>query len=1378
MDKRRNIVGSERVNTVDPAAIKMLPIAKRDNMETMWDRAESAQPQCGFGESGLCCRICLQGPCRINPFGKEPQRGICGAKDYTIVARNLIRMMAGGCAAHSDHGRHLAYALKGVGEGKAPDYRVKDEAKLRALATKLGVDSGKSINELAVAVANTALEDFSRQDDEMCNWLKMMLPEKRLKLLDRNDVIATNIDKGITEVMHRTHMGCDADPVPLMFGGIKCSLGDVAGENISSNISDVLFGVPQMVVSKANLGALKEECVNICVHGHNPILSEVICDAADELQGEAIAAGAEGINIVGICCTANELLMRRGIPIITNFASQELAIMTGVVDAMVIDYQCIAPSVGFWTQCFHTKLISTMPITRIPGDTHIEFNEGAAREGAKEIVRVAIEAYRNRDPSKISIPAITSEVVAGFSLEYIKTLLSKFNEKEPLQYLADKIRSGEIQGIALIAGCNNPAKAQHDLCHLTIAKELVKNNILTLVTGCAAQSLAKHGLLTPEAVDEFAGESLKTFLKEVGQKTIGGSLPLILHMGSCVDNSRVENFISELAQVMRVDIQDLPIVASAPEAMSEKAVTIGTWCVATGWPTHVGVYPFIKGSPLADEIAQATAKDVYGGHFIFEPDPTVAAQKLVNVVEYRRWKLNAHSELEAPVTYWNGSMAGEKTPVLSQEALYKKAIEGAIIATGYADHLLSKAIREYGSNKEIGYPNTGYYLPCITAWTGEQVTKLGQLPRLLGEVRGKIREEYTFDNAVASGEATMVAAEIVEVLKYIDNHDPYVDTPYTGFVGDEVLRKLGISFVDDTIPGVLVLVGKAKDPKLLAKIIRDCQSKGMLIIPTFDTIQQIKEAGIEIGEHKGLDRLLFCVGEFTQTIHSLSFAIRAALTFGNIKPGDRAGLYNYLEKRPKVVVVQLGPIDDIKAAIEFAVMFNGSPTITDQDVEEIPGKYEVEKDYNQIVAHAIEIRNMKVRVGEVSLPVAYGLAFEGETVRKPQTYVECGGPTKTKVFELVKIRDVDEVKDGQITLIGKDVDEMEEGSASALGILVEVYGKNMKKEFEPVVERRIHQFINYAEGAWHTGQRNLLWVRLSKSSVASGLRFKHFGDILYNKMKEELGGIISRIQVTIITDEKAVEEHIPEAMECYAERDRRIAGLTDESVDEFYACTLCQSFAPSHVCIISPERLGLCGALNWLDAAAGYSIDPNGPNKPVKKGDAVDEMKGQWPNVNNAVRELTHGHIERMNQYTMMENPQTSCGCFECIVAISSDLQGVIIVNREYIGMTPIGMKFSTLAGSVGGGNQTPGFIGVGRQFITSKKFIRADGGLARVVWMPKELKEALRDDLEKRAKEMGLPDLVDKIADETITTDAGELMEYMAKVNHPALAMPPMGMF
>ncbi|MGZ8880011.1 MAG: CO dehydrogenase/CO-methylating acetyl-CoA synthase complex subunit beta [Halobacteriota archaeon] len=472
----------------------------------------------------------------------------------------------------------------------------------------------------------------------------------------------------------------------------------------------------------------------------------------------------------------------------------------------------------------------------------------------------------------------------------------------------------------------------------------------------------------------------------------------------------------------------------------------------------------------------------------------------------------------------------------------------------------------------------------------------------------------------------------------------------------------------------------------------------------------------------------------------------------------------------------MGPVDDIKASIEFAAMFNGSPTITDQDVEEIPGKYEVEKEYSQIVAHAIEIRDMEVKFGRVSLPVAYGLAFEGETVRKPQTYVECGGPTKTKVFELVKIRNADAVKDGQITLIGKDVDEMDEGSVSALGILVEVYGKHMKKEFEPVVERRIHQFINYAEGAWHTGQRNLLWVRLSKQSVENGLRFTHFGHILYAKMKEEFGGLISRLQVTIITDEKDVEKYLPEASSSYAERDKGVAGLTDESVNEFYSCTLCQSFAPCHVCIISPERLGLCGALNWLDAAAGYSIDPNGPNKPVEKGAVIDEQKGQWSNVNKAVQELTHGHIERMNQYTMMEDPQTSCGCFECIIAISSDLQGVIAVNREYTGMTPIGMKFSTLAGLVGGGTQIPGFIGVGRQFITSKKFIRADGGIARIVWMPKELKAALRENLEKWAKEVGIPDLVEKIADETIATNAEELMEYLDKINHPSLNMLPMG--
>jgi acetyl-CoA synthase len=1266
--------------------------------------------------------------------------------------------------------------MLGVGEGHAPAYQIKDTEKLKRVARDVGIDpEGKETSELAKLVAEVCFEDFSRQTDEPNKWLMKMLPQKRLDLLDTHNVLSTNIDRGICEVMHRTHMGCDADPVPLIFGGIKCAIGDITGENLSTDMSDILFGTPKVVETISNMGSLKEDHINIAMHGHNPILSEVICDMADQMKGEAEKVGAKGFNIVGICCTGNELIMRRGIPIATNYMMQELIIATGVLDAMIIDYQCIAPSVGWWSQCFHTRLISTQPITRIPGDTHIEFTEAGAEEAARQILMTAVDAYGHRNKDAIHIPDITNKVVAGFSLEEIKRIFSEFNKEEPMQYLADNIKDGTIKGIALLAGCNN-AKLKHDFCHNTVATELAKNNVLVVATGCAAQSYAKHGLLTPEAVDEYAGEGLKKFLKETGKKAgLKDGLPLILHMGSCVDNSRPENLASELAQIMGIDMHELPMVASAPEAMSEKAVVIGTWAVATGWPTHVGVNAYHKGSSIVTEIAEVTARDVYGGFFIFEPDPMEAAKKLLNVMDYRRWRLGIEDDTN--VIYWDGTTAAEERPKITQQQLFKKAIDGAIIATGYAEYLLNRAIVKFGMDKKIEYPGTGYWLPSITAWSGVKIKTLGDLPVLLGDVRRRINEDdISLESAIASGEATMYSAEIVEALKYLEEgKDPYEDTPYSGFVPDQILRELGIAFVDDTIPGAVAIVGKAKDPAALKKMIKDMQNKGMLIIPTFDIIQQIKEAGVEVGENKGLDRMLFCVGEFTQAIHGLNFAIRAAMAFGGRQPGDRESMYDYLSKRPKVVAVQLGPIDDIKAAAEFAVMFNGSPTVTDQDVEEIPGKYVVQKDYDQMVQTIIELRDMQIKMEAMDLPVAYGPAFEGETIRRPDTYLEAGGAAKTKVFELCRMREADDIEDGKITLIGPDVDKLGEGSKTTLGILVEVYGKNMQEDFESVLERRIHQFVNFAEGAWHTGQRNLIWIRLSKRGVADGLTLKHFGDILYNKMHAEFGSIVNRVQVTIMTDEAEIEKHFPEAMETYEARDQRIAGMTDEAIETYYTCTLCQSFAPDHVCVITPERLGLCGAINWLDAKASNQIAPTGPNQPIEKLNVIDETKGQWEGVNKVVNEATHHKIEIFNAYTMMEDPMTSCGCFECIVGMTADMQGVIIVNREFGGETPIGMKFSTLAGSVGGGKQTPGFIGVGRKYLTSKKFISGDGGFHRIMWMPKALKDALMDDLKKRADDLGTPDFIEKIADETSVTTPDQLMEWAAKVDHPALKMGPL---
>ena len=1350
----------------DDSCHRMFSDLHVEGIPTVMERVEAQGAQCRFGQLGLCCRICLQGPCRINPMGKEPTSGICGAKDYTIVARFIDRMIAGGTASHSGHGKEIAHVLNMVSKGETKDYGITDAVKLKEIAKRQGIAfDGKSVVELAGEVSRMALEDYSRYTSEPLAFLKSTVTRGRMQRWDTHSVMPSNIDAAISELIHRTAMGVDADPVPILFGGIKSALSDYTGAQISSDLSDVLFGTPKIVMSKANLGVLDERYVNVAVHGHNPLLSDIIVDMAREMKAEAQKVGAEGFNIVGVCCTGNEILMRKGIPIAANVLSQELVLLSGLLDAMVVDYQCFMPSLSAACGLSHTKLISTESIARLVGDTHIELSPDRAKTSAKEVLLLSLEAYKKRG-KKRRLPTVKpSTVMAGFSVEQIKQLMSKMNPGDPIQYLVDNIKTGRVRGLALFAGCKN-IKAEKDEDVLVIARELAKRDILLMATGCNAVEFAKAGYMDPARMKEFAGEGLQSFLGELAEASGLEGLPFVWHMGSCVDNVRFSNLATEVANHAGVDIEKIPFVVIAPEAMHEKAVSIGTWAATMGFPVHVGTINYLYGSTLVTEVLENTARDVYGGYFIFEKDALEAAKRLYSAIEYRRWKLDLTDPEVERASYYPGKQ--EHVP---KEKLFKMAIEGSIIATGYADVLLNRALQKYGPDQKIEFPETGYQLPSLFAWLGKDCSRLGDLPKLLGEARGKIVEQLTLEAAIASGEATMIAAEIVEALKYIETPTPYQGSLYCGFVPDRILRQLGIAFVDDTIPGAAVFVGRASDPRKLGAMIRDCQNKGMLIVATYDIIKQLKDEKIGMG----LDRMLYPVGEFTQIIHGLNFAIRAALSFGGIQKGDREGLHKYLSKRPKVFVLQLGKLDHIKVAAEFAVMFNGSPTITDQDVEPIPDKYVVQKNLDEMISTAIEVRGCRIKLGAIALPVPYGPAFEGESIRRPDMYIEAGGPSKTLAYELLKMRGPEEVTDGKITVIGKDVDEMPEGGSTHLGIFVNVYGKNMQKDFESVLERRIHQFINFAEGGWHTGQRNLLWIRLSKTSVKAGLRFKHFGEILVTKIKQEFGAIVSKIEVTIVTDEAELRKHLDEAKEAYAERDARIADLTDEKVETFYTCTLCQSFAPGHVCIVTPERLGLCGAINWLDAKASYQISATGPNSPVPKKEVVDAVKGKWVGVNEAVAEKTHGKLLSFSAYTMMDDPMTSCGCFECIVGVSPDLQGVVIVNREFPGMTPLGMTFSTLAGSVGGGIQTPGFIGVGRKYLTSKKFISADGGFLRIVWMPKDLKAAMRDDLTKRAQEAGVPDFVDKIADETVARTPEELAEWMVKIDHPAAKMPPM---
>jgi len=624
---------------VDPCVDQLVPIANKEGIETVWDRYEAMKPQCGFGQLGVCCRICWKGPCRIDPFGSGPQRGICGADAHTIVARNLIRMIAAGAAAHSEHGRHVALTLLAVGEGHAPAYRIKDEQKLRSIAEKLNLEpAGKDIKQVAKEVALASLEDFSRQErNRPCSWAKETMTTERVDKLRKLQVMPHNIDAVVTEIMGRTHVGCDADPVNVMLAGLKGALVDYTGMYLSTELSDVIFGTPEPVVTAANLGVLKENAVNIAVHGHNPLLSEIVCDVALKMNEEAKKAGAkDGINVVGICCTGNEVMMRRGIPLASNYLSQELAIITGAVDAMVVDVQCIMPSISKISECFHTEVITTLNENKITGATHIEFHEDTALDSAKKIVELAIDAFKRRDNNKINIPSNKQTAITGFSAEAIIAALSKLDANDPLKLLIDNIVNGNIQGIALFAGCNNPQITQ-DNSFITIAKELAKNNVLILATGCGAGAFAKNGLMTQEATEAYAGDSLKAVLTAIGEAAgLNGPLPLVLHMGSCVDNTRAVKVAVAIADKLGVDLDKLPLVASAPEAMAEKAVAIGTWAVALGLPTHIGVVPQVLGSSVVAEFLTEKAKDLLGGYFIVETDPKKAAEKLIAVIKQRR----------------------------------------------------------------------------------------------------------------------------------------------------------------------------------------------------------------------------------------------------------------------------------------------------------------------------------------------------------------------------------------------------------------------------------------------------------------------------------------------------------------------------------------------------------------------------------------------------------------------------------------------------------------------------------------------------------------------------------------------------------------------
>jgi len=613
-----------RRRSIDAAAQAMLVQAEKVGLEVAWDRLEKQQPQCGFGELGVCCRNCNMGPCRIDPFGEGPTRGVCGATADIMVARGLLRMIAAGAAAHSDHARDVAHTLKLTAEGKGGGYEIKDEAKLKQLAAEYGIaTAGRSKEEIARDLAEAALAEFGKQEGPI--QFTRRAPVRRVELWGKLGIDPRGIDREIVECMHRTHIGVDNDYVNIILHGLRTSIGDGwGGSMIATELQDVLFGVPQPTRSEANLGVLKADQVNIIVHGHEPILSEMIVAAAQDPEMVKLAQGygAKGINVAGICCTGNEVLMRHGIPVAGNFLQQELAVITGAVEAMVVDVQCIFPALADLSACFHTKFISTSPKAKFPGATHMEFHEETAYETARAIVQAAVENYPLRDAAKVNIPDEKSECMVGFSVEAILAALGG-----SLNPLLDAVKSGAIRGIAATVGCNNP-KVQHDYGHINMVKELIKNDVLVVTTGCNALACAKAGLLLPEAA-ELAGEGLKGVCQALG-------VPPVLHMGSCVDISRILVVCAAVANALGVDISDLPVAGAAPEWMSEKAVSIGAYVVASGIYTVLGTVPPVLGSAAVTELLTSGAEGVVGGKFAVEPDPFKAAALIIDHIDAKR----------------------------------------------------------------------------------------------------------------------------------------------------------------------------------------------------------------------------------------------------------------------------------------------------------------------------------------------------------------------------------------------------------------------------------------------------------------------------------------------------------------------------------------------------------------------------------------------------------------------------------------------------------------------------------------------------------------------------------------------------------------------
>jgi acetyl-CoA synthase len=726
------------------------------------------------------------------------------------------------------------------------------------------------------------------------------------------------------------------------------------------------------------------------------------------------------------------------------------------------------------------------------------------------------------------------------------------------------------------------------------------------------------------------------------------------------------------------------------------------------------------------------------------------------------------------------------------------AIQGAYNIVQKAEGKFQQAMEKYGPDQKLEFPNTAYYLPLIYSLLGIPVKTLGEAKKPLEVCRSLLPPHVKIQNHLPylgplldAGMAAILAEEVAEAIRYVEDPDFYLVSEevdlekgkiWLGAAEDTVFRKRGVQFVDGSAPGFVAIVGAAPNPEIAKEIALEYQKRSIYTFmcanqggTTFS--QQLVEAGVEIGWNT---RLVPFGPDISAAVFALGFANRAAMAFGGVKPGDYQKMLLYNKDRIFAFINAFGEVNAEWAANAAGCVNWGFPTLSDTDIPPIlpTGVCTYEHvvpnvEHHEIVQRSVEVRGLKTTVSTVDIPVAYGPAFEGERIRKGEFHVEMGGGSKTVTVEWVTSLPMDKVEDGKVEVFGPTLADVKSGGSLPLAIKVEVAGRKFQEDFEPILERQVHHLLNYAQGVMHTGQRDIGMVRISNDAIAKGFKLEHLGTILHAKLHGEFGAIFDKLQVKLYTEEKEAAKIRDQAREVYKHRDARVENMTDETTDIYYSCTLCQSFAPNHVCVVSPERTGLCGAYNWMDCKASFEINPTGPNQPIEKGECTDTVLGIFKGANDFIEKASRQAVTNVCFYSLVNDPMTTCGCCECIAAVLPSCNGIMTVHRDYTGETPSGMKFSTLAGTMGGGGQSPGFVGHAKYNIVQRKFVTGDGGLQRLVWMPKSLKEELREKLEARGKEIGIPDFIDRIADETVGITEEEILPFLQSKKHPALDLP-----